>query len=682
MDKINKRSAGYNCWLHYGGYAARCESSGFRDYCRSVRVCGNSPVLLSAAEEWRRASREIFGVRCEPAAGEEPDGPELVLCVDREAGDIAGKSRFRVALEKAGPFSRLRVSGSDANGVLYGVFHLIRALGCGRTPENAQTVERARTELRMIDHWDNLDGSVERGYAGRSLLFSGGRVRGSSSRAADYARLLASVGINAVALNNVNVSPREAELITEKHLPGVKRIASVFGRYGIRVFLSVSFAAPMETGGLPTADPLDPSVCRWWKNAADTVYRFIPDFGGFLVKADSESRPGPYSYGRDHAQGANMLADALEPHGGLVIWRCFVYNCHMDWRDRTQDRAKMAYDAFRPLDGRFRRNVVLQVKNGPMDFQIREPVSPLFGALRSTNVMMECQITQEYTGQQKDLCYLVPVWKEALDFDTCASGAGSQVRRVVDSTLFGTAHGGMAGVANVGDSPFWTGHPLAQANLYGFGRLCWDPELTAERIAWEWTSLTFGACPSAAETVEGMLLRSRKIYEDYTCPLGIGWFVNPMGHYGPSVDGYEYSRWGTYHRADWIGVGMDRTVKTGTGFAGQYALPAAERFENRETCPEELLLFFHHVPYSYRMKSGKTLIQYIYDTHFSGCAEAEKLKEEWRALKGRVDEEIFAEVLRRLELQTENAREWRDEVNTYFYRKTGIADENGRKIYP
>ena len=681
MGNNNKNNGGYGCWLNYGRYAVRRKESGFRHYCGNVSICGFSPVMLSAAEEWQRAVWEIFHIRVKLTA-KEPEAPGLLLRVDRKEGDVPGKSGYRISIEKSGKYPCLCVSGSDENGVLYGVFHLIRSIGCGMSPEEAQTEERAGNEIRMLDHWDNLDGSIERGYAGRSLFFSRGRVRANVSRISDYARLLASIGINAAALNNVNVFRKETMLITEKYLPGIKKIASEFGRFGIRVFLSVSFSAPMECGDLSTADPLDPAVRQWWKDAADAIYREIPAFGGFLVKADSESRPGPYTYGRDHAQGANMLADALKPHGGLVIWRCFVYNCHLDWRDRTQDRAKMAYENFKPLDGKFRDNVVLQVKNGPMDFQIREPVSPLFGALVSTNVMMECQITQEYTGQQKDMVYLVPLWKEALDFDTRVKDGPSPVRSVIDATLFGTAHGGMAGVSNVGDSLFWTGHPLAQANLYGFGRLSWNPLLTSEKIAEEWTDLTFGGHTPAAEKIAKMLLRSRKIYEDYTCPLGIGWFVNPLNHYGPSVDGYEYSRWGTYHRADLHGVGVDRTKKTGTGYTGQYSPPVSERYENPETCPEELLLFFHHVPYLYRLKTGETLIQHIYNTHFEGCAQAERMKEEWKSLRGLVDKEVFEEVLRRMDLQTENAREWRDVVNTYFYRKTGIADGKGRKIFP
>ena len=364
----------------------------------------------------------------------------------------------------------------------------------------------------------------------------------------------------AIVLNNVNVHEEETKFITDKYLPEIARIASIFSDYGIQILLSVNFASPIVLGGLSTADPLDENVRAFWRETADTIYSYIPDFGGFLVKADSESRPGPYTYGRDHAQGANMLADALQPHGGIVVWRCFVYNCHTDWRDRKLDRAKAAYDNFMPLDGKFKDNVILQIKNGPMDFQIREPVTPLFGALEKTNQIIEFQIAQEYTGHQIDLCFLVPLWKEALDFDTFARGRNSLVSDIVSGKLFHTPTGGIAGVSNIGDSPAWTGNPLAQANLFGFGRLAWNPALSSKEIAEEWATLTFGPDKAAVGKITDMLLRSREIYEKYTCPLGIGWFVNPEFHYGPSVDGYEYSRWGTYHYADLKGIGVDRTV--------------------------------------------------------------------------------------------------------------------------
>jgi len=376
-----------------------------------------------------------------------------------------------------------------------------------------------------------------------------------------------------------------------------------------------------------------------------------------------------------------MLAEALEPFGGIIIWRAFVYNCLQDWRDLETDRAKAAYDNFMPLDGKFRDNVILQIKNGPMDFQVREPVSPLFGGMKNTNQILELQITQEYTGQQKHLCYLIPQWKEILQFDTYARGRGSTVERIVTGSVFPQKHTGFAGVVNVGNDHNWTGHTLAQANLYGYGRLSWNPELSAEEITDEWVRLTFGNEPGLIKTISRILLTSWEVYEKYTSPLGIGWMVNPGHHYGPSVDGYEYSPWGTYHRADHFGIGVDRTTEKGTGFTGQYYPENAKLYESMEKCPEELLLFFHHVSYTYHLKSGKTLIQHIYDTHFEGVEKVKEMIKCWQDMKGVIFDETYNHVLARLKIQLDHAREWRDVINSYFYRKSGISDELNRKIY-
>jgi alpha-glucuronidase len=554
-------------------------------------------------------------------------------------------------------------------------------LQTGQDLNDLQIREEPANPLRLINHWDNMDGVVERGYAGQSIFFANYELTPHLTRVRDYARLLASIGINGIAVNNVNVHQAETRLLSDQ-LPKVKTLAEIFRAYGIKVFLSVNFAAPLQLAGLATADPLDPEVKVWWQRKTAEIYREIPDFGGFLVKADSEHRPGPFTYHRTQAEGANMLAEAVRDFGGLVIWRCFVYNCQQDWRDTSTDRAKAAYEYFKPLDGQFAENVVLQIKNGPMDFQVREPVSPLLGGMEETNQLLELQITQEYTGQQVHLCYLVPQWKEVLEFDTYARGRGSFVKKVVDGSLFQRRFNGIAGVANVGTDQNWTGHPLAQANLFGFGRLAWNPDLSAQEITEEWVKLTFGCQEVVVETITSMLMRSWQIYENYTAPLGIGWMVNPGHHYGPNVDGYEYSQWGTYHRADHTGLGIDRTVGTGTGYAGQYHPENALRFENPQTCPEELLLFFHHLPYTYRLQNGKTIIQHIYDTHFSGVEQAEELKERWLRLRGYLDEQRFTAVANRLNLQIEHAKEWRDVINTYFYRKTGIPDGLGRKIYP
>jgi len=664
---------GYACWLGYRYIEDDRLRETYAKRCSSFSVVGDSPLTASARSELNRALAAMLGVN----PREDGEAPAILAGVFGSFDEL-GEEGYTIRAEADG---RVVLSGATDKGTLYAVFHFIRLLQTGESLEELDVCEVPGNGIRMIDHWDNLDGSIERGYAGNSLFFREGHIVGDLSRIRDYARLLASGGINAIAINNVNVHSRESMLIAESFLPGVANIAGVFRDYGIRLYLSVNFASPIELGGLDTADPLDPGVIRWWKDAADLVYRFMPDFGGFLVKADSEFRPGPFTYGRNHADGANLMAEALAPYGGVVIWRCFVYNCQQDWRDRRTDRARAAYDHFMPLDGQFRDNVLLQIKNGPMDFQVREPVSPLIGGLKRTNRLMELQITQEYTGQQRHLCYLVPQWKEALDFDTYARGPGSTAAEAASGRLFGGSRGGLAAVANVGDDENWTGHPLAQSNLYGYARLAWNPKLTSEGIAREWIRMTF---PWDADTERGvleMLLSSHAIYEQYTAPLGVGWMVNPDHHYGPNVDGYEYAKWGTYHFADCHGIGVDRSVRTGTGYAGQYFRPWSDIYESLERCPDELLLFFHHVPYRHRLKSGKTVIQHIYDTRFRGAEQAEELVRLWDSLQGKVDDDVYRQVRERLVHQTEHSREWRDVLNAYFYRKSGIADEQGRKIY-
>lgn len=685
----------YQAWLQY----APMEDSELRESYR--RVLGTITVpapeqraglLNTALEELRGGCRSMLGIEPALAADEAAATFRIRIKAGSEKGQVASDDGsdmrgnqdaegFRLQYESDGGAERLTLTGDSEQGVLYGVFHLLLLVATRQPLAAWNGAERPANRLRMINQWDNADGSIERGYAGRSIFYRDGRFTGDLGRIRDYARLLASVGINAISINNVNVHEIETRFITPEYLPQVAGIAGIFREYGITLYLSINFAAPLHIGGIGTSDPLNEDVRRWWKEAADEIYRHIPDFGGFLVKADSEHRPGPFAYGRDHADGANMLAEALKPHGGLVIWRCFVYNCMQDWRDRSTDRAKAAYDHFTPLDGRFMDNVLLQIKNGPMDFQVREPVSPLFGSMKHTNQVLEFQVTQEYTGQQRHLCYLVPQWKEVLDFDTFAEGEGSYVKRIVAGSLHGMSTSGIAAVSNIGDDENWTGHTLAQANLYGYGRLIWNPDLSSEEIAEEWTRLSFGNDETVVETVLGMLMRSWPIYESYTSPLGVGWMVTPHTHYGPDVDGYEYSRWGTYHFADRDGIGVDRTLATGTGYAAQYFEPNARMYESLESCPDELLLFFHHVPYSHRLKSGKTVIQHIYDTHFEGADAAAGLLAAWTALEGKVDPERYAQVAARLSEQAEHAKHWRDVINTYFYRKSGVPDERGRTIY-
>ena len=573
----------------------------------------------------------------------------------------------------------LTLEAPDETGVLYGVFHILRQIALGQPLKNINAICEPDNPLRMLNHWDNMDGSIERGYSGNSFFFKDGEVL-VDERTRDYARLAASVGINGVVLNNVNVKDRATWLITDRYFDKVSEIARILEGYGIKLFLSLNYAAPLELGGPDSADPLNEDVIAWWRDKFKEVFARIPNLGGFLVKADSEGRPGPFTYGRTQADGANMLADLVKPYGGIIIWRCFVYNCTQDWRDKKTDRARAGYDNFIEMDGDYHDNVILQIKNGPMDFQIREAVSPLLGGLTRTNQMLEVQAAQEYTGQQIDLCYLIPLFKEVLDFKTYCSPEKDTVADVVSGRTFGNRLCGMAAVINTGNDENWTGNDLAAANFYGFGRLAYSTSLSAREIAEEWAGMTYSNDREVKETITKLLMGSRNTYEKYTSPLGIGWMVTPNTHYGPSVDGYEYSRWGTYHRADHMGLGVDRT-DSGTGYVRQYYEPNASRYNSVEECPEELLLFFHHLPYTYMLKSVKTLIQHIYDSHFEGVAEVEEMIRAWDSLQGRIPEHSFELVSERFQRQLFNAKEWRDQVNAYFYRKSGIADEKGREFF-
>jgi alpha-glucuronidase len=652
---------------------------------RRVLVYGAGPLTATVGEEVEQACARFGGVaRILPAGDAENDvQADLVLAL--------GSSAVPATLVPAAPlgaegFALMRGEGvtvvfaKEPAGLLYGYYHVVRLGEAAFGADFPAEVHRPTMALRMVDHWDNIDvhptmGQVERGYAGGSIFWSDGRLSDDLARVRDYARLLAACGVNAVSVNNVNVHATEAHLLTDR-LAEVATLAEVSRPYGIRVHLSVSFASPIILGGLDTADPLDPRVQTWWDEATRHVYDVIPNFGGYVVKADSEGQPGPFAYGRNHAEGANLLADALAPFGGVVHWRAFVYNHRQDWRDRSTDRARAAYDHFAPLDGQFRPNAVLQVKYGPVDFQPREPVSPVIAAMPGTRLAVEFQATQEYTGQQKHVCYLGPLWSEVLGFRPGGENSAS-VARIAES-------GGLVAVSNVGDDRFWTGHPLAQANLYAFGRLAWDPGLDPAALLDEWIGLTFpDAKDELRDTLHAMMDESWLGYEQYTAPLGIGFMVRPGHHYGPDVDGYEYTRWGTYHFADRDGIGVDRTAATGTGFAAQYPRPWAETFESLDRCPDELLLFFHHVPYQHVLHNGKTVIQHIYDTHFAGVERVHEMRARWTRIADAdlVDPDLYARVAERLDEQVRCAEEWRDQINTYVFRKSGVPDAHGRRIF-
>lgn len=570
------------------------------------------------------------------------------------------------------------IEGVTARAVLYGTFRFINAFRLS-SDKNINIREIPQNPLRMLNHWDNMSGDIERGYSGNSFFFENSEIV-INERTYDYARVLCSVGYNGVVINNVNVKDAACDLINEKFIYKVKELSDIFASYGVKLYLSLNYAASIDYPSVDSADPMDPKVVKWWEEKMKYVYSVIPDFGGFLVKADSEGRPGPFTYGRTQADGANMLGRAIKPYGGIIIWRCFVYNCQQDWRDLKTDRARSAYDYFSGLDGQFEDNVILQIKNGPMDFQVREPVSPLFGGLSRTNQMIEYQIAQEYTGQQRHVCYLIPWFKEVLEHETYAKKDGSKVKDIVSGRAYGNSLAGMCAVTNTGNDENWTGHDLAAANLYGFGRLCFDTELSSEDIAVEWIKLTFNDNPKVVENVLKILMMSWPAYEKYNAPLGIGWMVSPNMHYGPDPDGYEYSRWGTYHKADHLGIGVDRTDK-GTGYAMLYNEPLASIYNNPDECPDELKLFFHHMSYNYILRSGKTIIQHIYDTHFEGAEDVEIMVKLWNELKGLIDESAFERASNRFEHQRMHSKEWRDVINSYFYRKTLIKDEKGRELY-
>lgn len=573
----------------------------------------------------------------------------------------------------------LNLEATDENGLLYGVFYILRYIAMEKNLKGIKENQSPDNPLRMFNHWDNMDGSIERGYSGHSFFFKNNEIL-VDERVLDYARMAASVGINGVVINNVNVKDAATKLITSKYFNQLAKLSEIFSGYGIRLFLSLNFASPIELGDVGSADPLDHKVILWWKEKMAEVFKNIPNLGGFLVKADSEGRPGPFTYGRTQADGANMLADIVDEYGAIIIWRCFVYNCTQDWRDYKTDRARAGYDNFIKMDGDYHKNVILQIKNGPMDFQVREPVSPLLGGLKKTNQMLEVQVAQEYTGHQIDICYLIPMFKEVLDFKTYCKDTEDTVADIISGRTFGNLNTGIAAVMNTGNDENWTGNDLAAANLYGFGRLAFQTSLTAEEIAEEFIRMSISNDEEVVNTIKEILLKSREVYESYTAPLGIGWMVTPHTHYGPSVDGYEYSRWGTYHRADHLGIGVDRTIN-GTAYVAQYYEPNASMYNDIKTCPEELLLFFHHVPYTYQLSSGKTLIQHIYDSHFDGVNEVEAMIASWEKLKEKLPQPIYELVSNRFMKQLDNAKEWRDQVNSYFYRKSGIADEKGRKIY-
>ena len=651
----------------------------------TVVALGNSVLEDSAAREillgWRgMLQREPRVVHAGIGAGSEVVlGTQAEIAAWRPhaaTAPILGQDSFRIYRDQ----NRLVIEGGDERGVLYGTFALLREIAEEHSLAKVDEASSPWAAIRWTNEWDNPNGTIERGYAGPSIFFEDGKVRDDLSRAAAYARLLSSVGIDGCTINNVNA---DLGLLRTENLREVARIADVFRAYGVRLSLSVDMSSPQVIGGLKTFDPLDPEVAAWWKAKIDEVYSVIPDFGGVVIKADSEGRVGPSKYGRTQSDAANVVARALKPHGGVVLYRGFVYNNHLDWHDLKADRARAGYDNFHPLDGKFDDNVIVQIKNGPIDFQVREPVSPLLAGLPDTNEAIELQVTQEYTGQQRHLVYLVPMWKQTLDTDMRGSPSATPlpVKLIVSGRATATEHheeGGFVGVSNVGTDG-WLGNPLALANLYGFGRLAWDPDLDAGAISDEWTRLTVGNDEQVRTTINTLQLNSWHIYESYTGPLGVGTLTDIVGaHFGPGVESAERNGWGQWIRADEHGVGMDRTVATGTGYIGQYPAPLAARYESLATCPDDLLLFMHHVPYTYRLHSGLTVMQHIDNTHYWGAHAAAEQVPAWESLRGKIPDATYAEVLKRLRYQAGAAIVWRDAITRWFTKESGIADALGR----
>jgi alpha-glucuronidase len=684
-----KAETGSNAWLRYAPLGADAVLRARAEIPAVVTSLGDSTLVRSARNELVRGVRGMTGrtLRIEtglPAEGAVVLGTLSAIRRSAPALPLAGSldaDGYWLKTAAVGGARCTIVAAENDRGVLYGTFALLRKIALGERIDALDEKESPFAPIRWVNQWDNIDGSIERGYGGRSVFWEDGHARRDLRRAGEYGRLLASLGINGCSINNVNANPRvlSSELLTE-----AARIADALRPWGVKAALSVDFGSPKTIGGLDTFDPLDPRVVAWWKDKAEDIYRAIPDLGGFVLKADSEGRVGPSAYGRTHADAANVVARALKAHGGLLFYRGFVYDHHMDWRNPKNDRARAAYDNFKPLDGRFDDNVIIQIKNGPIDFQVREPASPLFGALERTNQAIELQVTQEYMGQARHTVFLVPMWKVTLDFDMRVRDGNTPVKALVSGQVFRRPAGGFVGVANVGLDENWFGNHLSQANLYGFGRLAWNPDLSARRIAEEWTRLTFGDDPEVVRTASGIQLESWRDYENYTGPLGLQTLTDITGnHYGVAVEASERNGWGQWHNADEKGVGMDRTVSTGTGYIGQYPPEVAPSYESAGSCPDDLLLFFHHVPYTAALHSGETVIQHLYDSHYDGAEAAAGYAARWKVLHHRIDDQRYQEVLAQLEYQAGQAQVWRDAVTNWFHRASGIPDAKGRVgIYP
>ncbi|CAN5476133.1 alpha-glucuronidase family glycosyl hydrolase [soil metagenome] len=660
---------GYRLWLRYNKIDDINLLQQYRNTLSCIYFTGNTSVMLAAKEELTNGLQGLLAkqiiqknelINGSVVAGTTAS-PVIKSLISNALKKLTSNEGFLIQSIKTGNKNIIVITANTDAGVLYGCFHFLRLLQTHQPIQQLSVVSNPLIQLRMLNHWDNLNRTVERGYAGMSIWNWQKLPVYIDKRYKDYARANASIGINGIVLNNVNAN---ATILTPAYLEKVAALANVFRSYGIKVYLSARFSAPVEIGNIKTADPLDPEVIKWWQQKADEIYRYIPDFGGFLVKANSEGQPGPQNYNRTHADGANMLADALTPHNGIVIWRAFVYSSEVN-----EDRFKQAYNEFKPLDGKFRENVLVQVKNGPIDFQPREPFHPLFGAMPKTPLMMEFQLTQEYLGFSTHLVYLAPLFKECLEADTYNKGKNSFVASIIDGSLEHHSISGIAGVANIGSDINWTGHPFAQANWYALGRLAWDHHLSSSAIAEEWARQTFTNENTFIDTVKKIMLNSREALVNYMTPLGLHHIMGYSHHYGPApwYDKATRADWNPvyFHKADSTGIGFDRTTK-GSNALAQYKPEVQEQFQNINTCPESYLLWFHHVSWNYRMKSGKSLWEELCYKYYEGEQEVQLMKQEWNGLKKWMDEERFEQVSMLLSIQQKEARWWRNACVLYF----------------
>jgi alpha-glucuronidase len=666
----SKADDGYRLWLRYDPVS---DPRLLQSYQKSVcgwMVEGTSPSSVVIAAELQNGLNGLLGKNIGHVSGVRQNG--IIIAGTPDNSLVIASLKLKDKLSDIGDegylilttrYRHKKITVIAANkeaGVLYGTFHFLRLMETHRDISKLDIKSSPKVKIRILNHWDNLNRSVERGYAGLSLWDWTSLPDSIDPRYADYARANASIGINATVLTNVNAN---ALVLTRDYLVKVAALANVFRPYCIKVYLTARFSAPIEIGKLKTADPLDPDVIAWWKAKADEIYSIIPDFGGFLVKANSEGQPGPQSYGRTHADGANLIADAVAPHGGIVMWRAFVYDNNV-----PDDRAKQAYNEFVPLDGKFRKNVIIQVKNGPVDFQPREPFHPLFGAISKTPLMMEFQVTQEYLGASVHLVFLAPLFEECLKSDTWAKGAGSVVAKVIDGTLENQPLSAMAGVTNIGNVRNWNGHPFAQANWYAFGRLAWDPYMSSSDIADEWIRMTFTNNNETVARIKKMMLNSREIAVNYMTPLGLHHQMYAGHHYGPGpwVNRGRADQTSVYfNRADSIGLGFNRS-STGSNAVNQYFPHVRDIFEKIETCPENLLLWFHHMPWDYKMSSGRTLWNELCLRYQEGVDSVKWLSDQWELSKSNIDPERFEAVKALLIKQERDAKIWKDACILYF----------------